>query len=287
MEALYLTPGAEARIWFHDFQQPATVNLESSNPAVISVPSTLAVGSNAVSFMAHGVAPGTATIRVLRGSVVAATLNVDVVAAGTKPRWPGALSVFADNSPVQLDKPVLVRLYPTGSAPYTGETASGPVTISSNGTVLAHVDLVSGGGMISVPIFFRNAGTQPLKVEYAGDANFLPSSNDFNVSMSRGNVTISAWTDRTGSSAAVHVRVTGSYLATPGGTITIGEAGKIPQVQSTLVPNSAGVGAADFVLNSVPAGQHTLLITYSGDSRYFNSTQNVRITDERRRSAPH
>src|SRR6185503_1921674 len=65
MEALHLTPGSQANVWFATYQLASTVTLESSDPSVVTVPPSVALsgGEAGVSFLANGVGVGTATIR--------------------------------------------------------------------------------------------------------------------------------------------------------------------------------------------------------------------------------
>jgi ELWxxDGT repeat protein len=297
MDALYLSPGLEANIWFYAFGNVASYGIESSNPAVVSVPGsfTVPVPAAPTSFVARGLAVGTATIRVFTPSGTVGTLQVDVVAPGTKPRWPGALVIFPDDYSARFDEQVSFRLYRPGTAPYTGLTATGLVTIKANGHEIGRVTLTptstsGSGGSLKVPYYVSDIGSNAITVDYGGDENFLPetATATWDFVSTRGAVTITGSAERNGTTAKIRIRMTGSPLAAPTGTLSVGEPGVIPTTQGVLTPTTtAGVAQADITFTNVPPGPHTLIITYAGDPHYLPSTQNMRITDERRRSIRH
>ena len=288
MDALYLTPGTEAKVWFDRFPAVTTVNIESSNPAVVSVPATMTMPADGkpVSFTARGVAIGTATIRVFTPSATLGTLAIDVVAPGTTPRWPGGLALYLSYG-TPFDKPVNFRIEKSGTAPYSGATATGVVTASLNGQELARGSLTATGDVLELPFYLPDLGTYQVTLSYGGDANFLPTVSTEDVIILRGSATVTATAVRNGANATIYVRLTGSPMAAPGGTITIREPGVIAPVQATLGPYRPGISQAEITLSSVTPGVHTLIVEYSGDTRYYATTQNVRILDGRTRGVRH
>jgi len=288
MDALYLTPGSQANVWFEPTASPMTVTITSSNPAVISVPSTLTISqSNPASFVAHGLSVGTATISVFTPTGTLGTLAVDVVAPGTKLRWPGAVNAFLANGATSFDNQMGFSIYTVATAPYTGETATGLVTFTENGQELARVTLTPGAGTQKLLAYLPALGANSIRMDYAGDANFLPMTQTWNVNVTTGFVTILAGAARYGTTATVHVQVTGSPVATPTGTITVSEPGVIPARNVLLSTIEPGVAQADVVLSNVSSGPHTLVIAYSGDARYNAGTQAARITEARERAVRH
>jgi ELWxxDGT repeat protein len=287
MDALYLTPGAHATVWLNYFQGLPAVNMESSNPAVLSVPAsgTTQAGVSVASFIANGLSIGTATIRVFTASFTIGTLTVDVVAPGTKPRWPGAVNVQPGNS-ISFDQPVDFSISNGATAPYTAQTATGLVTISANGQELGRTTLPLTSGVRHVPVYLPVVGATAGTVDYTGDANFLPMSTPWTLIAPRGYVTIASRADRSGATATIHLRLTGSPAAAPSGTVSVSEPGVIPATQATLTA-VAGVGQADVTLTNVTPGQHTFVVNYSGDARYNGGTQNVRLLEEHRHVGPH
>jgi ELWxxDGT repeat protein len=288
MDALSLVPGSQANVWFFGFDI-AGLNVESSNPAVISVPSTLTSPSpaTAITFVAHGLSVGTATIRIFTPTSTFGTLMVDVVAPGTKLRWPGAVNAFPENSRTRLDVPLGFRISTIATAPYTGQTATGLVTITENGQELERTTLTPGAGTREVLAYFPAIGANSVRMDYAGDANFLPMTQTWSINVETGFASIIAGAARSGTTATVHVRVAGSPQAAPTGSITISEPGVIPARDVVLTAAEPGVSQADFSLTNVSSGQHTLLIAYSGDARYNPGTQGVRVTEARERSVRH
>jgi ELWxxDGT repeat protein len=287
MDALFLTPGSQANVWFTAYNA-SSVSITSSNPAVISVPSSLAVTSGQpATIVAHGVSAGSATIRVFTPTATVGTLNVDVVPSGTTPRWPGAIFAYADNGGIAFDSPMGFSIYTNATAPYSGARATGTVTISANGQELGRVTLKPGVNLQRIVNYLPALGDNAVRIDYSGDANFLPSSKTLNLPVTIGRATILGGAERIRTTAKVHVRVTGSPVAAPTGTVTISEAGLIPATVVALTAGAPGEGQADIDLPNISAGPHTLVFTYSGDTRYGPSVQSARMIEARVRSVKH
>jgi ELWxxDGT repeat protein len=276
MDALYLTPGGQGNVWLDPFGDVSSVSVESSNPAVVSVPATVSVPSTqAFSFPVRAGSVGTATIRVFTPTSTLGTLQIDVVAPGTTPRWPGAINVFRDQASLRIDEQATLRIYTTGTAPFNGRPATGAVTVSANGLVTGRAVLDPATRTYVVPYSVADVGENTITVAYAGDANFLPATRTFEVTALRGQVTVTASAHREGTSLRLRVRVTGSPAVPPTGTVTVGEA------QATLA-----AGEVELLFPNLPPGGHTFTIAYSGDARYAPTTQQVRHIDRRRPSQP-
>jgi ELWxxDGT repeat protein len=287
MDALFLTPGSQANVWFTAYNA-SSVSITSSNPAVISVPSSLAVTSGQpATIVAHGVSSGTATIRVFTPTATVGTLNVDVVPSGTTPRWPGAIFAYSDNGGIAFDSPMGFSIYTNATAAYTGARGTGTVTISANGQELGRVTLKPGVNLQRIVNYLPALGDNAVRIDYSGDVNFLPSSKILNLPVTIGRATILGGAERIRSTAKVHVRVTGSPVAAPTGTVTISEAGVIPATVVALTTGAAGEGQADIDVPNISAGPHTLLFTYSGDTHYGPSVQSARMIEARVRSVKH
>jgi ELWxxDGT repeat protein len=291
MDALYLTPGAQANVWMQTPFNTPSVGVESSNPAVLSVPASVAIpsGQKVVSFVVRGLSAGSATIRIFTPANTWGTLKVDVVAPGSKPRWPGAIRPFSSDSTLRYDKPAIMTIYTIATAPDNGRTATGQVTITANGHVAGSGTLPATADPygLKVPFYLADIGTNAITVDYAGDENFLPSQLSWNMVATRGVVTITDTATPAGANATLHIVVAGSPMASPSGTIKVSEAGVIAPIQATLVSNASGVARADIVLPNVASSTHTLLIEYSGDTKYEPATQNTRLISPRTRSARH
>jgi ELWxxDGT repeat protein len=294
MDALFLTPGTNATIWAWAFDSVhTTVSVSSSDPSVLTVPATAANPTlgKPFSFPVHGVGVGRATIRVFTSAGTIGTLTVDVVAPGTRPRWPGITRTTGDVSPfssLPFDKSTLLTVEAGGTAPFTGATVTGTVVAAAGGQELGRVTLDGKSSLVRFSIYLPALGANAVSVAYSGDANFLPSTTTFTVTTTIGSATIAPSGVRHGDAATVNVTVTGSPFGTPTGTVTIGEAGIIATQQATLsATTTPGVAQATFTLTNLPAGAHTLSLTYSGDAKYRSGTQSFRLMDARTRAVRH
>jgi ELWxxDGT repeat protein len=293
LDAVNLAPGADATAWFLHTKigtattTPTTVNVQSSNSGVLTVPATITVpgDTHMTSFPVHAVAAGTAEIQVSNSAGLIASLTVDVIPPGTKVRWPGGIGGYCNQS-VSFDRPLPVQVYPAGRVPYTGALATGVVRVMSNGKELGRTTLTNGTE-ITVPVYALTVGLQTAQLIYDGDANFLPMSLDITLYPDIGVVTTTTSADRSGPNATLHIRVTGSPAASPSGTVTVSEAGVIAPKQVTLTAGPGGIAQADVALTNLAPGTHTLVLAYSGDSRYYANTQNARLLDAHRRAAGH
>jgi hypothetical protein len=288
MEALYLTPGADVKVWFYDFQALQSAIITSSDPSVVTAPTflKLAPTQTLASFVAHGAGVGTAKLTVANPNLTLGTITVTVVAPGTAVRWPGAINATGSNA-IPFDKPSGIRIYTTGTAPYSGATATGIVRVTAGAQELGRLTLpVSPSGTL-LPVYSPVVGSQPVKIEYLGDANFLPMTIDTSIFTTKGSVSITSSADRDATSATLHLRVSGSPMADPTGTVTIFENNLFPKPPITLTPTGGGTATADVTLTNLTPGIHTYQVGYSGDPHYNAQSQNVRLLDEHRHAAGH
>jgi hypothetical protein len=170
---------------------------------------------------------------------------------GTKLRWPGAVNVNTDSPVTSFDRPAGFSIFTAGTAPYTGEKATGVVTISANGPELGRVTLApetaaqrllaTSSSAQRLPVYLPALGVNALRLDYSGDANFLPMTSTYNVTATTGLATILGGAVRNGTTAKVDIRVTGSPESTPTGTIRISEAGVIAPID---IPLTTATGTA-------------------------------------------
>lgn len=290
LDALSLAPGSQANLWLYAFGTAASVSLESSNPAVVSVPVSVAIPSprKPVSVAVRGVSAGTATVRAFTTDGPVGSLEIDVLAPGATRRWPGGINVFMDNGTVQFDRPMIARIYTPATAPYNGQVATGLVTINANGRELARGTLGPGTRPLVLPFYMPEIGTNAITVDYAGDTNFLPTTQTYPIAATRGMVSVTATADRVGSTVTLRVTVIGSPMASPTGAVTISGAGGV--ILSPAMPLTATApdrARADITLTNLSTGPQTLFINYSGDTRYLTGGQTLRVTERRRRSTGH
>lgn len=284
MNAVYLTPAATAKVTASIYT--ANPVATSSDPSVVFVPTeVIKVTPTLATFVVTGLKPGTSSIAI---EGYPYPLVVTVIAAGTQPRFPGALTVTTDFTAVPLDKPMMVTVTPTGTAPITAAKATGTVVVTAGGKELAR-SAVSSTTAVTFPVYLQALGAIPYVITYSGDANFLPQTVTGTVYVNSGRVTMTGSLERTPGAAAgtytLTVHAAGSPVAAPTGMLSIvnggSEIAKVP-----LVPSGAGTSAAHATLTNLPSSP-TLTINYPGDALYQSDSQQVRAVETRRRSAGH
>jgi ELWxxDGT repeat protein len=283
MNAAYLTPGATATVSAIIYTTNPVVT--SSDPTVVSLPSSVnMVSATFATFVVTALKPGTSTIAI---QGYANPLLVTVVAAGTQPRWPGAVIITTDFTALPLDKPMMVTVTTSGAAPLTGAKATGTVVVTTAGKELARAT-VSSTNAITFPVYFTSAASTPYVITYSGDSNFLPQTVNGTEFVNLGRVTLTGGLERTPGTLGTYtltVHAAGSPVVAPTGTLSIvngvGELAK-----ATLVPSDGGISTAHATLINLSSNP-TVTINYLGDSRYQSGSQQVRVIEPRRRSARH
>lgn len=290
LDALYLTPNADGHLWFYDYLGTATLNVESSNPAVISVPAT--INGAPRNFIVHAVAPGSSTIRVFAPGRTIGTIVIDVVAAGTAPRWNGAIDLFGENTVVQFDQQEPIHVSAAGTAPFTGKRATGSVVITSGTHELGRITLDGTKKDWILKAYLPEFGSNVITATYSGDENFLPMTATSQGYADRGHATIAATISDSGTTATIHVRLIGSPMAAPTGKVYVGETTANPNMLNaplvSLTSTTPGVAEADVTLTGLPSAPHTFRVYYPGDGRHYDgSQQDFRIVDARKHSVRH
>jgi hypothetical protein len=285
MDALFLTPGSDAHVWFG---WPFTVNVESSNPAVLSVPASVSVPPVPGTFIAHGVSVGRANIRVFNSSGTLGTLAVDVVVPGTVPLWDGGVSIDAGNTSIRFDQQLAIHISASGTAPFTGKRATGTVTVAAGGREIGRVTLDPATQEGLLWTYLPDLGATNINASYSGDANFAPSTLTGQGFALLGQATIAATIDDNGSTARLHVRLIGSPMAAPTGSLSVYEVSVPAATQIPLTSTTPGVAEADIILTNLPAGTHTFRVFYPGDGKHYQSSaQDFREVDARKHAVRH
>jgi hypothetical protein len=148
-----------------------------------------------------------------------------------------------------------------------GHTPTGTVRIKDGGTEIASVALDSTG-KATFTTAALTGGTHSIIATYDGDANYQNSDSN-SVGLTVNKATSAAAVDgspnpsRYGDLVTVTITVTG-VGATPTGTATILADGAPLAPPAPL--NQAGV--ATVTTNELPAGDHAITVTYSGDKNY-------------------
>ena len=142
-------------------------------------------------------------------------------------------------------------------------SATGNVTINVNGKDYIET-LVNGKATLTVAGLA--AGNYTVKVSYSGDANFTGSNKNTTFTVSKINAGVNVIVSNITYGDNETVIVTVNPEAT--GTVTITVNGRTET--ATLVD-----GKATFTVSGLNAGNYTVIVKYSGDSNFANSTVNA------------
>jgi len=275
MDALCLTPGAQATAWATVYGTTPTVSVESSSPSVISVPSDIAnTPGQGLKFTVRGIGVGKATIRVFAGKLTYGRLDVEVVPAGAKPRFVGGIAPRLKAIP-RLDQPAVFDVYLAKAL--SGSTATGVVTISIGSHELDRWTLAPGETRRTFSTYLPARGAHEVRFDYSGDDNFLPQTVTARTEVLQGKATILGTATRNSSGATIHVRVAGSPLVSPTGTIYIHQSPYEQSQPVTLRPGATGDAEADLTIANVAPEWRVLTVVYSGDANYAAGIQDIGI----------
>ena len=284
MDAHTLTPGSQANIWVDRFQGEPSVTIQSSDPSVVSVPSSINVpGSDAVSFVARALAVGKATIRVSSANQELGFLEVEVLPPGAKKRWSGAFNAVLYES-MYFHQKGAVQIETRAIAPGTNQSATGEVIVTADGVEVGRGTLTADKHVWAIPFRIPEPGDRAMTIQYAGDANFLPQTRSWTLSVFRSLPTLEATASRNANGVIVRARISGLLRDTPTGSLSI----VVPGGSTTVVPiepHGPGRAFAEWTLTGdLPP---FLTVGYNGDSHYRPVDVAVQISDERRRGVRH
>jgi hypothetical protein len=251
-----------------------------------TVSSAFGVPTGSVSFSADGVTLGTAAA--VNG---VATLTIAPATAG--PRNVTATfvgtGVFADSVPAALSHVVSRGKTTTESAsdhqssvygdvvhftaavtvlaPAAGHPG-GSVMILADGSAIGTVPLVNGTATFETASL--HGGSRSITATYVGDANFEGSTAPaFPQSIAKAPTHIDVQTHPVliGASPSINITVSvpGHPDLVPFGTAAIGDSREL------FDASSVGKGAVTFTLSPMPAGDHSLFVTFSGDGDFAAS----------------
>ncbi|HUR80499.1 MAG TPA: ELWxxDGT repeat protein [Thermoanaerobaculia bacterium] len=258
--------------------------VSSMESAIIEVASEVTKVGDVYTFQVRALAPGTSRI------TCAGTQNplvAQVVAAGTTPKWPGALTVTTDLTAISIEKALTVTIVPSGTAPLTAARATGTVIVATKaGQELARRTLDGSETTLAVPVYFRALDVTPFTIAYSGDATFLPATFEKSVFVRQGNVTITGGlTSAANGAFDLSVTVEGSPVVAPTGSVAVMN-GSVEIARIALQAGANGKAIARTRLTGLPASP-TLTVQYLGDTLYRASSQQLRVVAERRRTARH
>jgi ELWxxDGT repeat protein len=277
----YLTPGATATLTVK-LESFFTNTVTSSDPSVISVPASVTAVNNDL---------GTCTLTALKAGTSVINvgnrqnpLTIMVIPAGTQPRWPGALKLDSSLGSTRFDQPINLFIARSGTAPDTGNRATGTVVVTVQDREVARA-VLSGDGL-TLPIYLPSIGANTIVVTYPGDASFLPQTLSVSAFANKGSATLSGGLEASNVAGTYvfNFSATGSPAAPPTGTLSILNGAEIARV--SLTPSSGGVSIARLILPNLPASV-TLTVNYSGDGNYNSGSQQIRAIAPRRHSTAH
>jgi hypothetical protein len=156
-------------------------------------------------------------------------------------------------------------------APAAGQPG-GNVTFMADGNVIGTVPVVNGTAAFETASL--HAGSRSMTATYNGDANFNGSAATAlqqSIAKAVTRIDASAHSVVIGASPVINasVSVPARSDLVPSGTLTLTDAG-------TIVGTSPlAHGAVSFTIAPLPAGDHTLLLTFSGDSDFGASNATV------------
>ena len=197
------------------------------------------------------------------GSSVTETHQVDKAATTS--------TITSDNpDPSVTGEPVIVNFTVTSNAPGAG-TPTGNVIVTVSGGAETCTGTVAAG---TCTITLNSAGARTLTAAYAGDSNFLNSSdaephqvNQAATSFTSVNDTPDPTNIDQPYTVSWTLGVTAPGTGTPGGTVTVSD--------GTGDSCSATLPASNCTMNSLTQGTKTLTYTYSGDANFLGTTNNA------------
>jgi ELWxxDGT repeat protein len=274
-----LTFGARGTLFV--FGNPgAPVRLTSSNPAVLALPASVTPPAQ-IDLSALSV--GTTTIAAEQGGATL-TMPFGVVAPGQPLRWPARMTfAIANLTSLYYGSPRTFLATIPGRAPDTGDVATGTVTFSGGGRVVAVVKLDANGvaraAVDSLPPAF-----DPYEVvaAYSGDAHFLPDRTSTFTTVIFGppkgiTAVLSLAAENRGELTIV---VKGFGDIVPTGSVTVSQGDKVLFEKAPL--DAAGSVTRAVVVEPSPAN---VTVKYFGDSFYQPVTKSVPLVHGRTRTS--
>jgi hypothetical protein len=221
--------------------QPITVTLNGSNYNVVTV-------SN-----------GQASLAVYLGAgdyYVSATYNGNDDYAGSSAN--ATFAVAKTESEVAIASDKTVYAYGESAKLTITNNVDGTVSIYVNGEFAANITVVNGTGQYTLPNLA--AGNYTVDADYAGDSNYLSSSDNiaFTVNRISPQITVTAADITYGENAIVNVELPGD--ATGSVDLTVNGENLSAQIVG---------GKAQFTIANLNAGDYVAVATYIGNSKYL------------------
>jgi len=153
------------------------------------------------------------------------------------------------------------------AGPGNAGTPTGSVRFSDGSAVLGDVRLTDGTGSLDVTL--TGTGVHTLSVRYGGDATFLPSTSQLDVSVNgfTTSVTLNAPSTSSVGASIVLTATMQSDQGIPTGQVTFDDSGTT--IGAAPLNNS---GVAVLRTTALAAGSHSLTARYEGDDKFSGST---------------
>jgi ELWxxDGT repeat protein len=258
----------------------APVRLTSSNPAVLALPASVTPPAQ-IDLSALSV--GTTTIAAEQGGATV-TMPFGVVAPGQPVRWPARMT-FAIGNPTSLyyGSPRTFLATIPGRAPDTGDAATGTVTFSGGGRVVAVVKL-DANGVARAAVDTLPPAFDPYEVvaAYSGDAHVLPDrASAFTTVIfgpPKGITAVLGLAAENRGELTIVVKGFGGIV--PTGSVTVSQGDTTLFENATLDADGSVTRAV--VVTPPP---DSVTVKYSGDSLYQPVTKKVPLVHGRTRTA--
>jgi sugar lactone lactonase YvrE len=223
-----------------------------SSSASLSIPKTLGLGQYTIAVSYSGDTNYSATPQAgsISLAVGKATPTVAIAASATQLSFPGQVTLSANVSS-------------------TSGTPSGLVTFYDGQVALGTKSLSSGQAVLTTSL---SVGSHFVRVEYAGDSNFLSA-----------NSTVAAVTVNQ-ATPAVALAASATQLTFPGEasfTVTVSSSSGSPSGQVTFRDGQTILGTASLsdgqavLAKSLSVGSHSITAEYSGDTNFTSATSSV------------
>lgn len=273
----WLTPGVRGALHVsgnHD----VPVHLTSSNPQVLAVPPSVIPPAQ---LEIVPLSAGTTTITAEVAGVKVA-LPVDVVPSGKRGRWPAHMTFTIRDSGLYYGSSHTLTATITARTPDTRDAATGTVTFSGGGRVVAVVKLAANGvAEATVDNLLPALGPYEVVATYSGDAHFFPENvSAFTTVIFGPPKSISALLSLASANRGeLTIVVKGFGGIVPTGTVTVSQGGK---TLFEAAPLAGGVVTRPVVVDPSSA---IVTVKYFGDSFYQPVTMSVPLAHGRTRTA--